>query len=113
MHEVSLAESIIELIEQAALREGFALVRMVRLEIGELACVAPDALETAFAAACRDTCAEQARIEIETVAGEGECPDCGIRAAMPSLYELCPQCGERPLRVIRGTELRVSTLDVE
>ena len=113
MHEVSLADSVIELIEHAAVREGFQRVRRVRLEIGELACVEVEALEAAFTAASRGRCTEHARLEITPIAGEGECAACGIFAPMPSLYELCPQCGERPLQVHRGTEMRVKDLDVE
>ena len=46
MHEISLAGSVINLIEAAAAREGFSRVRQVRCEIGELACVEADALLT-------------------------------------------------------------------
>lgn len=112
MHEISLAASVIELIEQAAAREGFSRVRQVRFEIGELACVEIEALRTAFAAASRGSCAAGAELEIITLAGEGECAQCGP-VPMSSLYELCPRCGEQPLRVRRGTEMRVKDLAVE
>lgn len=113
MHEISLAGSVIDLIEAVAAREGFTRVRQVRCEIGELACVEAEALRTAFAAASRGSCAEGAQLKIIPVAGEGACPQCGIAVPMPSLYELCPQCGERPLVVRRGTEMRVKDLAVE
>ena len=44
MHELSLAESAVDLIEQAAVRDGFARVRTVFIEIGRLSCVDPEAL---------------------------------------------------------------------
>ena len=113
MHELSLAESALGLIEEAARREGFARVRVVRLEIGALACVEPEALRFAFEAVARNTCAEGARLDILPVAGEGECPACGLRAAMETGYDLCPRCEIRPLTVRRGMEVRVKDLDVE
>lgn len=113
MHELSLAQSIIDLVEQTAARERFVRVRRLGLDIGKLACVEVDALQTAFASASRGTCAEGAQLDIVEIAGQGECSACGLRAPMPSLYELCPQCGERPLSVIQGTEMRVRDLDVE
>ena len=113
MHEISLAGSVINLIEAAAAREGFSRVRQVRCEIGELACVEADALRTAFAAASKESCAAGAQLEIITIAGEGVCPQCRVPVPMPSLYELCPLCGERPLEVRCGTEMRVKDLVVE
>lgn len=113
MHELSLAESALGLIEDAAQREGFSRVRVVRMEIGALSCVEADALRFAFDSAALDTCAEGARLDILTMPGEGECGACGIRAAMETLYDLCPRCESRPLTVLRGTEMRVKDLDVE
>lgn len=113
MHELSLAESAIALIEDAARRERFHRVRVVRMEIGALSCVEPEALRFAFESASAGTCAEGARLDIVAVAGEGECVACGIRAAMETAYDLCPKCESRPLRVLRGTEMRVRDLDVE
>ena len=57
--------------------------------------------------------AEGARLDILPIPGEGECAACGIRAAMETAYDLCPQCESRPLTVVRGTEMRVKDLDVE
>ncbi|MBN8461723.1 MAG: hydrogenase maturation nickel metallochaperone HypA [Dechloromonas sp.] len=113
MHELSLAESAIALIDDAARREHFHRVRVVRMEIGALSCVESDALRFAFESASRGTCAEGARLDIVTTPGEGECAGCGIRAAMETLYDLCPKCESRPLKVVRGTEMRVKDLDVE
>ncbi|ATE62828.1 hydrogenase maturation nickel metallochaperone HypA [Thauera sinica] len=113
MHELSLAESAVGLIEDAARRERFTRVRVVRMEIGALSCVEAEALRFAFESASLGTCAEGARLDIVAVPGEGECAACGIRAAMETLYDLCPRCESRPLRVLRGTELRVRDLDVE
>lgn len=113
MHELSLAESAIELITDAARREGFTRARRIRFEVGALACVDADALRFAFESAALGTCAEGAQLELLAIAGEGECPRCGARAAIESLYDLCARCDSGPLKVLRGTELRVKDLDVE
>ena len=113
MHELSLAESAVELIEDAAQREGFTRVRTVFMEIGSLSCVAADALLVAFEHAARDTCLEGAKVEIHCVEAEGECPACGTRVAMETSYDFCPHCGAHSLKILRGTEMRVAELDVE
>lgn len=113
MHELSLAESALELITGTAAREGSGRVRGVRMEIGALSCVEVDALRFAFEVASTGTCAEGARLEILTLDGEGTCSACGISAPMETGYELCPQCRTHPLRVVRGMEMRVKDIDIE
>jgi len=113
MHELSLAGSAVELIEATARREGFSRVRVVWMEIGALSCVEPDALRLAFEAAARGSCAEHARLELIDVPGVGHCPACDRPSPMTEIYALCPHCGDRPLRVLRGTEMRLKNLDVE
>lgn len=113
MHELSLAENIVELIEDAARREGFIRVKTVFIEIGKLSCVAPEALRVALDHAARGTCLDGAGLAIHCVEGKGECPACSASVAMETSYDYCPQCGAYPLKVVRGMEMRVTELDVE
>lgn len=113
MHELSLAESAIELIESVARKERFTRVRVVHLEVGALSCVEPGALAFAFQSASLGTCAEGARLNVLHVPGEGVCPSCGATSVMDTLYALCPVCEGAALGVQRGTEMRVKDLDVE
>src|SRR3989338_4562144 len=72
MHEMSLAESVLHIIEDAAHEQGFARVRMVWLEIGQLACVEQESLRFGFDVVTRGSIAEQARLEIIETAGAGK-----------------------------------------
>lgn len=112
MHELSLAESVIEAIERSAVRDRFDRVHVVRLELGELSCVEPDALVLAFEVASRGTRAEGARLELSTAPGSGRCSRCGRVSRMREEPDLCPFC-QVPLRVVAGTRMRVVDLDVE
>ncbi len=112
MHEVSLAESVVEIVAGAAAREGVQRVCAVWLEIGALSCVAPDALRFCFDAVARGTLAEGARLEIVTVAGEGYCEACAGTAAMTALHDLCPRCGAAGMRLRHGDEMRVKEIEV-
>jgi hydrogenase nickel incorporation protein HypA/HybF len=113
MHEMSLAEGIVELIEEAATREGFSSVKLVVLEVGQLSTVEPEALAFCFDAATRGSIAEGARLEIDNVPGQGVCLQCGADAEMENLYDPCPKCGAFGLRVTGGTEMRVKELEVD
>lgn len=113
MHELSLAESIRETIEEAAAREGFAHVRTVRLEIGRLSCVEPDALAFCFDATMQGSIAEGARLDIVALPGSGRCPRCDATATIETVCDPCPRCGGYPLKIVGGMEMRVKELEVE
>ncbi|HTY04689.1 MAG TPA: hydrogenase maturation nickel metallochaperone HypA [Rhodocyclaceae bacterium] len=113
MHEMSLAEGIVELIEEAAAKQGFSSVKLVALEIGRLSSVEPEALAFCFDAATRGSIAEGAKLEIDNVPGRGVCLQCGAEVEMENLYDPCPKCGAYGLRVTGGTEMRVKELEVD
>ena len=70
MHELSLAEEIARLIEDAARRDGFVRARTVFIEIGRDSCVEPDALAFCFESVARGGVAEGARLEIARTPGD-------------------------------------------
>ncbi|WP_139559217.1 hydrogenase maturation nickel metallochaperone HypA [Methylotetracoccus oryzae] len=112
MHEMSLAEGIVQLIEEAAHSEGFAKVTAVWLEIGRLAAVEPDALRFCFDAVVAGTIAEGSRLEIIDVEGSGWCMDCCEPVTLGALFGPCPQCGSHKVQATGGTEMRVKELAV-
>lgn len=113
MHELSLAEGVLQIIEEHSARHGFQCVSAVFLEIGELAGVEIDALRFAFDAVARGTIAEGARLEIDAVAGQGWCLQCADTVALSRLYDACPRCGGYQIQVTAGTEMRVRELAVD
>lgn len=113
MHEMSLAEGVLQLIEETARREGFARARGVWLEIGRLSAVEPEAMRFCFDAVTRGTLAEGAVLEIIEVPGTGRCPDCGRETALAAIYDPCEHCGAVPVVVTGGTEMRVKELEVD
>ena len=113
MHEMSLAEGVRSIIEDAAATNGFDRVRRVILEIGELATVEVDALRFCLEVVLQDTPAAGASIVVEPIAGAGWCPVCATAAPMHARYEACPHCGSCQLDVTAGDEMRVKALDVD
>ena len=113
MHEMSLAEGVLGVIEDYARKEGFRRVRTVWLEIGQLSGVEAEALRFGFDAVARDTLAADARLEIVAVPGAGRCLACGQAVAVAARYEPCSHCGAYQVEVTGGTEMRVKELEVE
>jgi hydrogenase nickel incorporation protein HypA/HybF len=112
MHELSLVESAIQIIEDAARAQQFKRVRVVWLEVGSLAGVEPDALRFCFDAVAEGGVAQGARLEIVDAPGSGVCADCGSVHAVNSFIDACPVCGAYAVRVTGGTGMRVKELDV-
>lgn len=112
MHEMSLAEGVLQLIEDAARRESFARVTAVWLEIGRLSSVEREAMTFCFDAVTRGSIAAGARLEFVETPGSGWCMACAKSVAMEALHEACPDCGSYQVQVTGGTEMRVKELEV-
>ncbi|HMV92627.1 MAG TPA: hydrogenase maturation nickel metallochaperone HypA [Thauera aminoaromatica] len=113
MHEMSLAEGVRTLFEDAAAADGFGHVRAVVLEIGELAAVEVEALRFCLDVVLADTIAAGAAIEVETLPGAGWCPACAQEVPIHQLYDPCPHCGGYRVQTTAGREMRVKALEVD
>ncbi len=113
MHEMSLSEGMLRIIEEEAHVQAFARVRTVRLEIGALAPVEPEALRFCFDAVTRGSVAEGARLELLTPPGQGWCYTCGRTVVIEARCDPCPLCAGHHLKVIGGEEMRILELEVE
>ncbi|RQO56278.1 hydrogenase maturation nickel metallochaperone HypA [Paucibacter sp. KBW04] len=113
MHEASLAGGILQLVEDAARREGFQRVTQLRLQAGQLAGVEARALRFALEALSPGTCLQGALFEIEEPPGEAWCLPCGQTVAIAQRGDACPHCGHYQLQPTGGTELKVLDMLVE
>ncbi len=113
MHEMSLVEGVRQLIEDAAVREGFSRVRSVRVEIGQLSGVERAAFEFCFELAMQESIAAGARLDIVATPGRGRCLQCGQEGVLAQVYDPCEHCDGYPVETIGGTAMRVIDLEVE
>ncbi|HET9701014.1 MAG TPA: hydrogenase maturation nickel metallochaperone HypA [Burkholderiales bacterium] len=113
MHEMSLAEGVVQIVEDYARRENFRRVKTVWLEIGRLSGVETEAMRFCFEAATRDTVAEGAKLEMLETPGSAWCLQCSEPVAVQARHDACPRCGGYQLQVTGGTEMRVKELEVE
>lgn len=113
MHEMSLMESVLEIVEEEARKAGATRVRAVRLAIGELSHVEPEAMRFCFDAVVHGTIAAEAVLEIERVPGAGWCLDCAETVALTERFGACPKCGNHRVQMTSGDDMRVAELEVE
>ena len=113
MHEMSLAEGVLQLVEETAMRENAQRVKLVVLEIGRHSSVEPEALRFCFEAVVDASIAHGAVLEIVDVPGVGWCMPCGESVAMDEVFGACPRCGSYQLQPTGGTEMRVREIEIE
>ncbi|MCY0949591.1 hydrogenase maturation nickel metallochaperone HypA [Streptomyces sp. H27-S2] len=115
MHEMSIAMAVVGQVEEAAQAAGATTVTAVRLQVGELAGVVPDALAFCFELACAGTVLEGARLTAETVAARARCGSCDREWPVGMPPELCcPGCGgASDVELLSGRELQIASVHWE
>lgn len=114
MHEMSIAENILQIVQDAASEPdgGFQRVKTIYVEVGELSSVEPEALMFCFDAVISGTLADGAKLELTCTLGRGWCVNCNATVPMPDLLAACPLCGGYALQATQGTAMRVLSLEV-
>ncbi|MBR9978899.1 MAG: hydrogenase maturation nickel metallochaperone HypA [Bacteroidetes bacterium] len=110
MHELSIAEHIVEIAVTHLQRDGASRVREIELEIGTLSGIEIDALTFALDVVTKDTALRDATVHIQRVEGRSRCNSCGEEFAMEDFFSPCPSCGTFDSTVLQGEEMRVKSL---
>ncbi|WP_055586152.1 hydrogenase maturation nickel metallochaperone HypA [Peterkaempfera griseoplana] len=106
MHELSIAVAVVEAVEELAREHGADRTEEVRLRIGTLAGVEPDALRFSFTVAQQGTVLEGARLVVEQVQARARCASCRTSFVVGSPLSLhCPGCDAPAVEVTAGREL--------
>ena len=114
MHEMSLTEGVIRILEDQAATHGFTKVKTVWLEIGQLSQVDPESMAFCFSAVAKgSTIAAEAVLEIITIPGQAYCLDCADTVTLARRGDACPKCGSWALQVTGGGDMRIKELEVE
>ncbi|WP_085537690.1 hydrogenase maturation nickel metallochaperone HypA [Massilibacteroides vaginae] len=113
MHELAIAQSIVQLAEQNARENQAQEIEELELEIGSLAGVEIASLEFALQCAVKDTMLNNARIIRHDIRAEGRCGDCETRFFVDTLFSPCPRCGSYAVNILHGKELRIKSIIVK
>jgi hydrogenase nickel incorporation protein HypA/HybF len=106
MHELAITQSVVDAVTE---RTGDARVTTVRVRVGRLAGVVPEAMRFCFELVTAGTPLDGAALEIEQPAGRGRCRACGATFVLADLILLCP-CGSADVDVVAGRELAVASV---
>ena len=112
MHEVSLMTETLELAAQSARASGASRIHALRLRVGQMSGVVPEALRFAFEVARQGTIAAEATLDVETVPMKWWCLQCRQEYGGDPPWSECPKCGQVSGEARAGFELELASLEV-
>jgi hydrogenase nickel incorporation protein HypA/HybF len=113
VHELSIAQGILDIVYQNLPKDRTVAVRSVRLRIGAIGGVVTDSLEFCFSAITAGTPMEGVTLEIEHVPLVVHCKGCGKDSEIEQTMFACPSCHGVDLTMVSGNEMQVKDIEIE
>ena len=113
MHELALANSILNLVKEHVPPPRMDTVRRVRVDVGRLAGVVPDSLEFCFSALVAETPLRKCRLQLNMVPLRLACADCQQTRESAGDVFYCPACRGSRTTVVSGMELHVAAIELD
>lgn len=113
MHELSVAQNIIEIVTEFAKKNNADRVTEVTLDIGAVFGIIPENLEFAWDISVKNTIIEGAKLKINFIKAKALCLDCKKEFDMVDIYTMCEFCGSLKFDIIQGKELKVKSIIIE
>jgi len=113
MHEVGIADEIKAIVLEKLKENKASKVKKIKLIIGELTSIVPDALTFAFEVVSKETPLEGVKVEIKVVKMKGRCKKCGREFTIEDFNYICPECKNADIKLIAGKEMILHTIDME
>lgn len=108
MHELGLCTSIVDAVER---RAGARPVAHVRVRVGRLHHVHPNAFDQSFTVAAMGTVAEDAVAELVLLPVRARCGACRADWQCPEIPTACPTCGSVEIELVGGDELVLESIE--
>lgn len=113
MHELSIAQALIEQVRDATAEQKPLRVVSIRVVVGTLSGVDPDALRLAFPLAAEETALAGAELEIDLITAAVRCARCGQRSTPEPPFAYCVACGHHEVTIEAGRELYIASAEIE
>lgn len=108
MHELAITQGVVDAILE---KTGERRVTVVRVKVGRLAGVVPDAIRFCFELVTAGTPLEGSILEIDEPGGVARCRSCGDDFGLADAILLC-RCGSADVEILAGRELQISSVEV-
>ena len=113
MHELSVAQALVDQVENIVREQHAKSATLIRVRIGALSGVVAELLATAFSLAAAGSVAEPAKLEMLEAPIRVRCLSCGVESDATANRLLCGACGDWHTQVISGDELILESVELE
>jgi hydrogenase nickel incorporation protein HypA/HybF len=113
MHELSIAQGVIQIVEEEMRKNNASVLKTVRLNIGKMSAIVPDSLSFCFEILTRDTLLEGAKLIIDIIPLRIYCRGCSREYEIKGYAFSCPGCSDKSIRVTTGLDLSVAEIEVD
>lgn len=113
MHEMSIAQGLLDIIREEMEKHQATVLRSVRLNIGQLSAVVPESLSFCFEVMTAGTELEGARLNMEIIPLTGSCRACNREFEIKDYVFECPYCHSRDIQTLSGQELSIVEMEVD
>jgi len=113
MHELAIAQSIVQSVEREKARRGLGKISAVGVRIGELTDLMPEALDFGFQALIAEGDLAGCILKIDRVPVAGTCNTCHQSLTVQNLVFSCPHCYSTDLDIQSGQELEIAYLECD
>ncbi len=111
MHEFSIMQNLLKIIEKEAKANSLSKVNGITVKIGKLRQVVPEFIEFAFATIAKDTIADGAKLNIESIPITIHCEKCNKDYPVIEDTYTCPDCDSLDIKVITGKEIILASIE--
>jgi|YelNatPaOPRAMG01_1025707.scaffolds.fasta_scaffold07102_3 hydrogenase nickel incorporation protein HypA/HybF len=112
MHEVGIAQDILSIATKNASKEKATRITTIRVLVGPLSGIVPDALTFAFEVISRGSLAEDAKLDIVQTPIIFWCRNCKIEFKTREFDYSCPVCGGGDIELRGGSEFKIESIEV-
>ena len=113
MHELSVAQNIVEILNENIARYECSRVKTVLLEIGEYSGIIPDSLKFCFDSIKSDTPFGKAELKIKNIPFRMHCNACKSETGNNFGMRICGKCGGQDTEIISGTEMKITDVEID
>lgn len=113
MHEVSIMQNLLRVVEKTVEKEGGSRVDEIHLKIGEMSGVNVESLRFAFEVLSKGTPADGGRLDVENVPLHARCRDCSHEFHPEEYTFRCPKCGGTGIEIISGREMEIDYILID
>src|SRR5512141_2644955 len=113
MHELAITQSILDISLRHANQPGAKRITDINLVVGQFSSIVDDSVQFYWDIIAKETIAYGATLHFNRIPGEMTCSSCGHTFRPSDDAFECPSCSSAMVRITKGEEFRVDSIDVE